>query len=422
MKKKLKCDRAQPCAPCARSSAVCKYPIEETTFESKEQEGKTELSPHIEHALQEEVHCQNNSCATMDGFRHPSAPHPDPVHGTAELTQPSAQRSAEAPSYNNDSAPFLHPAAAPSSMDMMSSELVSFHTTSPTTTSVNEFNQSIMGFDTAYLQGDFNFMSNPPSRIAGMAEGGVDWLNLELDSPNSGDFSAQCAGQTFQGGHIHPVHAHPMMSLGLDGTFQNRNYNFGAARFDQLRPQDINSPSTKLADSQSSGQQWPFDHTRNPEPQKYQLPPLRQILQGTIISTGQDSVATTNSLVQLLSAPVLPEIDLIQDLSILSAMDLLKNSLDLYFSEFHSVLPVVHIPTFNMAKAPTVTLAAMSCIGAMYSDDRQGTDQSWSLSEMCLQMIAWLVSACSKMAGKCQPDDIDRAVLIAPITTILHIS
>jgi hypothetical protein len=74
----------------------------------------------------------------------------------------------------------------------------------------------------------------------------------------------------------------------------------------------------------------------------------------------------------------------------LAAMQLLRNSLDLYFSEFHSVLPVIHVPTWHISNVPTVALAAMACIGAMYSDDQKGTQQAWSLSEMCMQMIAWL--------------------------------
>lgn len=234
--------------------------------------------------------------------------------------------------------------------------------------------------------------SNPAPRIAGMAEGGVDWLNLELDSPNNGEGPVQSLGQMYHTGGMQPFLPQFSVASGLEESLQNRNHQAVNTGFDSVRAQEPNNTKAKSAESQATAHQWPFDHTRNPEPQKYRLPPLRDILQGTIASGGPGNGSTIRSLVQLLSSPYLPEIDFSQDMSMVSALELLKNSLELYFTEFHSVLPLVHVPTFNLAKVPTVTLAAMACIGAMYSDDRQGTEQSWSLSEMCIQMIAWLVS------------------------------
>ncbi|KAL2435607.1 hypothetical protein ABEF95_006334 [Exophiala dermatitidis] len=391
VQKKLKCDRGHPCISCAKSSSMCKYPAEEPFDEPDVKEGKIETSPKADLSLEDNGSGQHSSFASSDGFANASTQGPDNVPGLVGHTHTAAQSSSISQTFSSHTAQFIQPGTDSFALGMVHSDLAAFQTTSPTTT-VHDYNQSMMNFDSAYLQGDLNFMSNPP-RIAGMAEGGVDWLNLELDSPNAGDYAAQTIGQVFNNGLFQPVHAQPWASIGSESPFCNKIQSTIPARVDLPSTQETNCPPNKVAESQTSAQQWPFDHTRNPEPQKYRLPPLRQILQGTITSDGQDSGNTAKSLVQLLSDPVLPEISLVQDLNMMSALDLLKNSLDLYFSEFHSVLPVIHIPTFNMARVPTVTLAAMSCIGAMYSDDRLGTDQSWSLSEMCLQMIAWLGGA-----------------------------
>ncbi|KIX06137.1 uncharacterized protein Z518_04111 [Rhinocladiella mackenziei CBS 650.93] len=376
VKKKLKCDRVRPCVPCTKSSSPCQYPGDEPLGDSKAPEGKAESPP------QKTPHYQES-----DYRRHPDHPL-DLVQAPPGFIPNTAQRPPDAQAFHD--APFFQHPPEPNSMPMIPPDLVSFSTTSPTNVG-NDFNQAMMGFEGAYLPGDYNFMpSNSAPKIAGMAEGGVDWLNLELDSPNNGD-PTQSLGPNSQPGSIYHVPTSSSISGGTMEALHDRNYQNVAARFEPIRAQDSNS--AKAIESQAAAHQWPFDHTRNPEPPKYRLPPLRDILQGTMASSGQDNGNTIRSLIQLLSASYLPEIDFIQDMSTMSAMELLKTSLELYFSEFHAVLPLVHMPTFNMAKVPTVTLAAMSCIGAMYSDDRQGTEQSWSLSEICIQMIAWLGGA-----------------------------
>ena len=225
-----------------------------------------------------------------------------------------------------------------------------------------------------------------------MVEGGVDWLNLEFDSPNNGDLPAQ-----YQTGGMQTAYPQPQMSDGLEEATQTRGHQAISAQLMPIRSQDAKCPTTKSLEAQAAAQQWPFDHTRNPESQKCRLPPLRDILQGTVLSNEPDNGAIIKSLIQLMSSSYLPEVDHSLDVNMMSAMELLKNSLELYFTEFHAVLPLVHVPTFQMTKVPTVTLAAMACIGAMYSDDQQGTEQSWSLSEICIQMIAYLVSFSPKM-------------------------
>jgi hypothetical protein len=280
--------------------------------------------------------------------------------------------------------PFFQPAPEPHSMGMISPEIVSFSNTSPTN-AATEYSHPMGHFD-GYLPGDFNFMpSNSAPRIVGMVEGGVDWLNLEFDSPNNADFQAQ-----YQTGGMQAAYPHPQMSTAVEEALQTRTQQAVSAELMPIRSQDSKRTAIKSSEVQTA-QQWPFEHTRNPETQQCRLPPLRDILHGTVLSNEPDNGVIIKSLIQLMSSPYLPDMDLSLDVGMMSAMELLKNSLELYFSEFHAVLPLVHIPTFQLTKVPTVTLAAMACIGAMYSDDQQGTEQSWSLSEICIQMIAYLV-------------------------------
>ncbi|KIY01633.1 uncharacterized protein Z520_03185 [Fonsecaea multimorphosa CBS 102226] len=292
----------------------------------------------------------------------------------------AAQRPASERAFNG-STPFFQPASDNNPIDMISPDLVSFPNTSPNAGA--EFNHSMMGFD-GFLPGDFNFMPyDPAPRIVG----GVDWLNLDLDSPVNGGLQAHYQN----GATMNSMFFQPSIPIEPQDALQNKNHHqASSAQLMPIRNQESKGMLTESSESRTATHQWPFDHTRNPESQRYRLPPLRDILQGTVSSSESNNGTTIKSLIQLLSSPYLPEKDLSHDPSMKSAMELLKNSLDLYFAEFHNILPLVHVATFQMTKVPTVTLAAMACIGAMYSDDQHGTEQSWSLSEMCGQMIAWL--------------------------------
>ncbi|OQV01263.1 Fungal specific transcription factor domain-containing protein [Cladophialophora immunda] len=303
------------------------------------------------------------------------------MNGDPGLVPNAVQRPGADRAFNGN-ATFFQPTPEDNPIEMISPDLVSFPNTSPNGGA--EFNHSMMGFE-GFLPGDFNFMSyDTAPRIVG----GVDWLNLDLDSPSNGDLQAH-----YQNGAVmQPMYFQPSIPIDPQDALQNRNHQAISAQLMPIRNQESKGIPTKSSESRAATHQWPFDHTRNPESQRYRLPPLRDILQGTVASSESNNGSTIKSLIQLLSSPYLPEKDLSHDPNMKSAMELLKNSLDLYFDEFHNILPLVHVATFQMTKVPTVTLAAMACIGAMYSDDQHGTEQSWSLSEMCGQMIAWLVS------------------------------
>jgi hypothetical protein len=70
----------------------------------------------------------------------------------------------------------------------------------------------------------------------------------------------------------------------------------------------------------------------------------------------------------------------------------LHRLLDLYFTRFHDIQPILHRPKWDMLSCPTVLLTAMACVGALLSDDEQDVEMSWLLSDICMPMITWLVS------------------------------
>ena len=322
-----------------------------------------------------------------ESYSHPPEQHLALVRGNSGMIPNAGHPRQMAAQPFNGHPPFFQPGPEPHPMDMISPEITSYPNTSPTNVGT-DFSQPLTQMD-GYLPDEFNFIPpNSGPRIVGMVEGGVDWLNLEFESPNNGDLQAQ-----YQSGGIPSLYPQPPMPNGLGETFQARAHQAIAAGLMPIRNHDTKGTIQKSSEPPPATHQWPFDHDRNhnPETQKLRLPPLRDILQGAPLSNQLDNGAIVKSLIQLMSTAYLTDVDISHDLSMMSAMDLLKNALDLYFSEFHAVLPLVHVPTFQMNKVPTVTLAAMACIGAMYSDEQHGTEESWSLSEICIQMIACLV-------------------------------
>jgi hypothetical protein len=183
----------------------------------------------------------------------------------------------------------------------------------------------------------------------------------------------------------------PPVTAGLTHALQNIAQPAQSAQLVPMRAQDTNAAFFKATNQLTAAQQWPFEQTRTPDSQQCRLPPLRDILQGSVASNEPEEAAIIKSLIHLMSRSYLSDTGFSHDASIISAMQLLKTALQHYFSRFHAVLPLAHIPTFYINKTLTVTLAAMACIGAMHLDAKQGTERSWSLSETCIQMIAWLV-------------------------------
>lgn len=217
-----------------------------------------------------------------------------------------------------------------------------------------------------------------------LGSGGLDWLDFQLQEPimqqessvmplidpNLGN--SQGYGNNPAGLEIHDTGALPVDNSGNFATNDN-------------------------GQSLPTSQQWPFDQNRERFPPRCQLPPLRDILHGSVAPVYGRNADTLEELVHLLSAPYIPKPDnSTYGATRLSAFYLLKEAIDRFFADFHPILPILHVPTWSLFKCPTVLLASMACIGAMVRDDQDSFEESKAFSEICTRMIFWLVSSLSQ--------------------------
>lgn len=146
-----------------------------------------------------------------------------------------------------------------------------------------------------------------------------------------------------------------------------------------------------IAPQQTASQPWPFDHTLDATPNRYILPPLREVLQSTRRPGRSAKDSRLDSLVQLLSGQRLPSFGSLHESGSAEAFGDFQRLLDLYFTRFHDVQSIVHKPTWNQASCPTVLLTAMACVGALLSDEPGDADLSTALSDICMPMAIWMV-------------------------------
>lgn len=156
---------------------------------------------------------------------------------------------------------------------------------------------------------------------------------------------------------------------------------------------------TALSNVQALSQPWPFEQSHDVIPSTLRLPPLRDMLRGggrahSLGNTTMDAVA------QLLSGPFVPSVEeLSHDLNATAAFYLLRRSVDAFFGHFCTILPIVHVATWDMFSTPTALIAAMACIGSIFVDSSDAWENSLLLSEICSRMIVWLVGLHSETSS-----------------------
>ncbi|KAK5264338.1 hypothetical protein LTR96_010355 [Exophiala xenobiotica] len=176
------------------------------------------------------------------------------------------------------------------------------------------------------------------------------------------------------------------------------------------------SPLQEIADSVpvekgSESNPWPFEWHATTDDQKIALPELRstesrwwrndmgaassRTLQGASQLFGASDVLDErkrSSIVELLSLP-LSRIPWQEDVSMLRTLprpDVLDHLVDLYFLHFHELWPIIHQPTFEVSKAPTIQVLSMACIGACYSGLENSLDFADTLAELCRRTSTWM--------------------------------
>ncbi len=198
-------------------------------------------------------------------------------------------------------------------------------------------------------------------------------------------------------------------------------------------------PLQEIADSVpiekgSESNPWPFEWHASKDDQKITLPELcttespwrrndlgaatSRTVQGASQLSGASDVLDErkrSSIVQLLSLPSsrIPWQDDVSMLRTLPGSDILHHLVDLYFLHFHEVTPhpirryvawshriltafiqlwpIIHQPTFEVSKAPTIQVLSMACIGACYSGLENSLDFADSLAELCRRTSTWMV-------------------------------
>jgi hypothetical protein len=137
---------------------------------------------------------------------------------------------------------------------------------------------------------------------------------------------------------------------------------------------------------------WPFDYISNKGFRKIKLPPLREILEETVGPPPAIKTNTVRDLIRVLSSPLIPSLTDSSALEVLPAIGFLREQVKTYFAEFHLILPMLHVPTWQIEKCSSALVAALACIGATYSNTEGSQAIASLLAEITQRSLFWMVS------------------------------
>jgi hypothetical protein len=361
--KKMKCDRAHPCQSCIIARSKCFYRDES----SKNQQTKSFSAVNTPGTESADGNFQQ--LYPEDSPGNARANQSLPWNESVNMTELSHDNSENLPMEESTDVPFLPSGAGPG--------------LEPYTIPGNMADQLVS--PGPYVDGEItDLLSNGMS----LGYGGLDWLeiqlqdhlpptNIAINTAHSKELiMTPPTGVCYQSGH----ESHLLSLPSWHNATQSQNMTMNPA-FPRPGP------------TQPTVQQWPFDGTREQVHPRYRLSPLRDVLQGIFNSTPNSSHPLMRSLVDLLSNKYVPKLDEnTNDYEALRAMHLLQRAIDSFISQFHIVLPTVHIPTLTLSSCPTVLLTSMACIGAMLLEDTDALDKAEAFSKICATVILWLVS------------------------------
>ncbi|KAF5574202.1 hypothetical protein FPCIR_13699 [Fusarium pseudocircinatum] len=234
------------------------------------------------------------------------------------------------------------------------------------------------------------FALSPSSMLPGQTNfrtGGFDWLNFDIGNSPQG-FQLDTFYNSYipefwsSTAHQAPESGGPSTSDTVNGV-QHKTGNGEPTRYSQ----DEGQP-----DVEQNTLAWPFDQAHKQSPRRYQLPPLRDILNGYCPTDRPRPVKTTlvKGFIQILSENPLPQLETLRDPHSIQAFCSLQRLVDSYFSRFHDIQAIIHKPTWTMSACPPILLTAMASVGALVSDSQPDYELSVALSEICSTMINWM--------------------------------
>ncbi|KAF4498458.1 Vegetative incompatibility HET-E-1 [Fusarium agapanthi] len=259
-------------------------------------------------------------------------------------------------------------------------------TVSPTIDIPQPFN--VLPVDPAHTVFEDTLALSPSSMLPGQTNfrtGGFDWLNFDIGNSPQG-FQLE----TFYNSYIPefwssstaPESGAPS-SGDVGNGVQHKMGNGDSSRDSQ----DEGQP-----DMEQNTLAWPFDQAHKQSPHRYQLPPLRDILNGYCPADRPRPVQTTlvKGFIQILSENPLAQLETLRDSHSIQAFCSLQRLVDSYFSRFHDIQAIIHKPTWTMSACPPILLTAMASVGALLSDSQSDYELSVALSEICSTMINWM--------------------------------
>ncbi|CAK7230083.1 hypothetical protein SBRCBS47491_007466 [Sporothrix bragantina] len=231
--------------------------------------------------------------------------------------------------------------------------------------------------------------------------------------------------------HAQQQHQHPM-DRPPSSQYVNYAVNPVASHGHAATAPHVGGPGNGPSASSTSVLPWPFDDTAHDlAPHRYSLPPLREVLQNTLMQSTNSTPPNKSVLANLVAlmsdtrmsqagdggeetdesgnvhlkqqangtagvnnntTPMAMSISTM-DPGMAHAANLLKRLVDTYVSKFQPILPLLHVPTWDLGTCPPVLVSAMACVGSLLSDDERVASLTWSISDICMPMIAWLGSS-----------------------------
>ncbi|KAF3913914.1 hypothetical protein ABW21_db0205371 [Orbilia brochopaga] len=178
----------------------------------------------------------------------------------------------------------------------------------------------------------------------------------------------------------------------------------------EIRLPQVNSAPTYLAED-SLPWDWPSSHREA----RIILPPLRELLQAPPEFHGHQAGPQRNNnvsssretrvlkettvsdqvrkdMLTLLKAPYerLPNNNVDLQDEKFPTNEVLNEFIQLYLKHFHSVLPMLHVPTFSPESCPNFLLITIATIGARYHSSEHAIEFADNLNALCHKALNWL--------------------------------
>lgn len=213
--------------------------------------------------------------------------------------------------------------------------------------------------------------------------GGLDWLGVDIDDGSLGSHASPLE-------NLDTAQFYFQREAEAEGTGSSRSEAAPRPMLGQAWT-GLNRTDPRLQTVQQLTLPWPFDQTQESISQRYQLPPLRDVLGRNWRANRPAQATVLDGFIYILSDSRLPQLESLQESHCIQAFYELQRLVDLYFIRFHDIQAILHRPTWDISSCPTVFLAAMACVGALLPDSKADAEMSLALSEICSTIINWMV-------------------------------